>query len=320
MASDDILQDEIARRTAQGWEIVSRDPNEAQMRRPKRFSFGWALLWFLLFGVGLFVYLIWHWLKAEQLAYLRVIEGKLVVSERLGLLGWLLSPVRAYWRWAGSRQTTQAKALAYGGPIASVLVLIIIIAVATSGGGGGDEEGQPAAQAQPSPEAPAANGDETPAGEAPPEEQETPVEQETPEEPSIERIVAGVPGAVAEARGVRITLNDIVDPWVSPSEFAPDEPQSGNRFVVFDITMEYVKESGTHFACDINFRLTDTDAFAYDATLLFDLEPTLDCIGLGGGQKTRGWMGFELGEAAQLDLLKYDPDIFTTDDIEFQFQ
>lgn len=311
MASDDILQQEIARRTAHGWEIVSRGPSEAQMRRPKRFSFGWAVLWFLLFGVGLFVYLIWHWLKAEQLAYLRVANGELVVSQRLGLLGWLLSPARAYWHWAGSRKTTPTKAVAYGGPIVAAIVAVIIVAAAASGGGGnggevaGRVEASPTVAVEETPtEAPAVTPEPTP----------------TPEEPSIERQVIAAPGAVAEARGVRITLNDIVDPWVSPSEFAPDEPQPGNRFVVFDITMEYVKDSGTHFACDINFRLTDADAFAYDAALLFDLEPSLDCIDLGGGQKTRGLMGFEVGEAAQLDLLKYDPDIFTTDDIEFQFQ
>jgi len=199
--------------------------------------------------------------------------------------------------------------------------LIIIVAIAASAGGGDEEEGEPAARAEGSPTAPAAaesptaeEVEETPAAE------ETPKEEEAPEAPSIERIVAGVPGAVAEAEGVRITLNDIVDPWVSPSEFAPDEPDPGKRFVAFDVTIEYVKESGTHFACDINFTLTDAEAFAYEYELLFDLEPAFDCIGLGGGQKTRGWTGFEVNEGATLDLLKYDPDIFTTDDIEFQFQ
>jgi hypothetical protein len=201
--------------------------------------------------------------------------------------------------------------------------LIVLIVVAAVSGGGDEDDNGPAAQAQPSPTVVAEGSPtvEPPAdGEVQETPEPTPEPTPTPEEPSIERIVAAVPGAVAEARGVRITLNDIIDPWVSPSDFAPDEPQPGNRFVVFDVTMEYVKESGTHFACDINFRLTDTEAFAYDTAFLFDLEPMLQCIDLGGGQKTRGWMGFEVGEAAQLDLLKYDPDLFTTDDIEFNFQ
>ena len=197
--------------------------------------------------------------------------------------------------------------------------LIIVIVAASAGGGDDDEDGQPAAQEQPSPTAPAAT--ESPTAEAPAEEvQETPVEQETPEAPAIERIVSGVPGAVAEAEGVRITLNDIVDPWVSPSQFPLDEPSPGKRFVAFDVTLHWVKESGTHFACWTEFTLTDTDAFLFEWELLFDLEPQLDCVDLGGGQKTRGWIGFEVNEGTPLDLLKYDPDFFTTNDIEFQFQ
>ncbi len=294
-----------------GWEIISRGENEVQMRRPKGFSFGWAFFWFLFFGIGVFIYLIYHWLKSEQLAFLRIVDGELDVTERRGLVG-------AYLHWAGSRESPVAKTLAYGWPIGAVLVIIIIIAVASSGGGddGGSQE---AVSAEPSPTLAA---EESPTAEPPTdgEVQETPEPTPEPEEPSIERIVAAVPGAVAEARGVRITLNDIIDPWVSPSDFVLDEPDPGNRFVVFDVTIEYVKESGTHLACDFNFRLTDADAFAYDAALLFDLEPTLDCIDLGGGQKTRGLTGFEVGEASQLVLLKYDPELFNTDDIEFQFQ
>ncbi len=165
MASDeDTLQNEIARRTSHGWEIVSRGADEVQMRRPKRFSFGWAIFWFLFLGVGVFIYLIWHWLKSEQLAFIRVVEGRLVVSERRGLLGTLLLPVSAYWRWAGSRLSTQTKVLAYGGPIAALLVVVIVIAVA-AGGGGDEDEGGPAAQAQPSPTAPA--GAESPTAEPP---------------------------------------------------------------------------------------------------------------------------------------------------------
>ncbi len=318
MTSDnDILQNEIARRTAQGWEIVSRGTNEVQMRRPKRFSFGWAIFWFLFFGVGVLVYLIWHWLKSEQLAFIRVSEGRLVVSEHRGLLGTLLLPFGAYWRWAGSRETTQAKALAYGGPAAAVLVLVIIIAVAT--GGGDEDEGGPAAQTQLSPTVAA---EESLTAEPPTdgEVQETPEPTPEPEEPSVERIVAAAPGAVAEAEDMSITLNEIADPWVSSSDFAPDEPGPGKRFVAFDVTMHRTKESGTHFACWTEFSLTDTEGFLYEYEILFDLEPPLDCVNLGGDQKTRGWIGFEVDEGTPLDVLKYDPNILTTNDIEFQFR
>ncbi len=316
-AQPDLLQDEIARRTSQGWELVSREAAEAQMRKPKRFSFLWFLAWTILsIGTLFWVYLIWHWAKRDQLIFLRIVGGELVITgERRGVFSVLLVPFAAWWRWAGQRETTQGKVLAYGGPIVGVIVLVIIISVAASTGGGDDGDGGGnGAQVAGQPtqlEADRGADDQEPV---------EPVQPTDTPEPEIERIVQAVPGAVAEAEDVRITLNDIVDPWVSTAEFAPDEPEPGKRYVALDVTLQYVTDRGTHLACEFNFRLTDTDAFAYDTAFLFDLEPTLECIDLGGGERTRGWIAFEVNEAAQLDLLKYDPDIFSTDDIEFQFQ
>lgn len=197
--------------------------------------------------------------------------------------------------------------------------LIIIIAIAASAGGGDEEEGETAAQALASPTAPAAA--ESPAPEAPAEEVEEPPaeeeaaeEEETPEPPPVERIVAGVPGAVAEAEDVRITLSQIVDPWVSDNMFI--EPASGKRFVSFEVTIEQM--DGSHLASDFNFQLTDAEGFASDPTF-GGPEPALPTIDLGKGQKTQGWVLFEVNEGTALKLLKYDPNLFTTNDIEFQF-
>ena len=312
----DMLQDEIARRTGQGWTVVSRDAAEAQMRKPKRFSFLWFLAWTILSAGTLFwVYLIWHWAKSDQLIFLRVVEGQVVVTGTSSLWGRLFTPFAAYWRWAGERPTTQGKVFAYGGPVAAILILIIIISVTASAGGGGDGDGEQVA-GQPTEAAP---GDQEPDDQETAEPTQPPEPTDTPE-PEIESAVTAVPGAVAEADDVRITLNEIVDPWVSTAEFAPDEPGPGKRFFALDVTIQYVTDSGTHLACDFNFRLTDTDAFAYDPEFLFDLEPRLECIELGGGERTRGWIAFEVNEGAQLDLLKYDPRLFSPNDIEFHFQ
>ena len=315
-----MLQDEIARRTSQGWVIVSRDAAEAQMRKPKRFSVLWFLAWTILsVGTLFWVYLIWHWAKSDQLIFLRVVEGQLVVTGGgRGVFGALFAPFGAWWRWAGERTSTQGKVLAYGGPVAAIVILIIIISVAASAGGGGDDDGEQVA-GQSTEAALGDTGDQEPVDQETAEPTQPPEPTDTPE-PEIERIVTAVPGAVAEADDVRITLNEIVDPWVSAAEFAPDEPDPGKRFFALDVTIQYVADSGTHLACDFNFRLTDTDAFAYDAAFLFDLEPRLDCIDLGGGERTRGWIAFEVNEGAQLDLLKYDPRLFSPNDIEFHFQ
>lgn len=314
----DMLQDEIARRTGQGWVLVSREAGEAQMRKPERFSILWFLAWtFLSLGTLFWVYLVWHWAKSDQLTFLRTVEGRVVATETGNLWGRLFAPFGAWWRWAGERESTQGKVLAYGGPVAAIVILIIIISVAASAGGGDDGEeltaGQPTEAADVDPD------DPEPADGEPAEPTQPPEPTDTPE-PEIERIVQAVPGAVAEAEDVRITLNEIVDPWVSTAEFAPDEPGPGKRFIAMDVTIQYVADSGTHLACPFDFRLTDSDAFAYNTAFVFDLQPTLECIDLGGGQRTRGWIVFEVNEGAQPDLLKYDPDIFSTNDIEFQFE
>ncbi len=206
------------------------------------------------------------------------------------------------------------------GIVVTLIVVIIVVAAATGGDDGGAEDAVSGIETTET-EAPTSEPTEPLAAEPTPEPTVEPTPEPTPtEEPETERIVPAVPGAVAEAEGVQITLNEIIDPWISTAEFAFDEPGPGNRFVAMDITIQYTKDSGTHFACDINFRLTDAEAFAYDAAILIDLEPSLKCIDLGGGQKTRGWMGFEIGGGAIMDLLKYDPDFLTTNDIEFQFQ
>lgn len=276
MASEDILQAEIGRRTAQGWEIVSRGPTEAQMRRPKRFSFGWAFLWFLLLGVGLFVYLVWHWLKAEQLAYLRVVDGELVVSERLGLLGWLLSPVRAYWRWAGSRQTTQAKALAYGGPIVGVIALVIIVAVVAGGGGEEDEGGvvqQPAAS-------PAAQVEAT----------------STPGLPEHQ----GYIGEPVGSGKYQLTVTAVEDPYESDNQFI--QPDAGNRFVVVHIELRNTGSSGSISIFPVwDVVLLDSTDLVHDADLMIT---EFSADELGAGERGVGHVGFEVPMDAQPSRIK----------------
>jgi hypothetical protein len=312
----DILQEEIARRTAQGWVLVSRGAAEAQMRKPKRFSFVWAFLWFLAFGIGLLVYLFWHWAKSDQLIYLRAVDGDVVVTGTSSLWGNLLLPFTAYWRWAGQRQTTPGKALAYGGPVAAVVVLIIIISAASASGGGGDGDSEQVA-GQPTETAPAESGEANTAEPTlPPEPTEVPQPTETPE-PQIERIVQAAAGAVAEAEDVRVTLNQITDPWISDNQFV--QPAAGKRYVAFDVTIENAGSSGTHSANLFNFKLSDAEDFAYEASF-FGPEPSLTLTDLGSGQKTRGWIGFEVNANTPLSVLKYDPQIFSTSDIEFLFQ
>ena len=80
-ASTEILQAEVTRRTSMGWILVSRDDNGAQMRKPKSFSFGWALAWFLMLGIGLLVYLFYYMAKKDELVYIQAINGELTITK-----------------------------------------------------------------------------------------------------------------------------------------------------------------------------------------------------------------------------------------------
>lgn len=67
-----ILQGVIAKFVRQGYRVVSQTDTTAQLVRPKRFSLLWAALWFLFFGIGLLVYLIYYMAKRDSQIYLGV--------------------------------------------------------------------------------------------------------------------------------------------------------------------------------------------------------------------------------------------------------
>ena len=65
--------------------MASSSGREAQLRqlvRPKKFSFIWALLWFLLFGIGIIVYLIYYAAKQDEGRYLEVDEYGAIKATR----------------------------------------------------------------------------------------------------------------------------------------------------------------------------------------------------------------------------------------------
>ena len=67
-----ILDREVAKYVKRGYRVQSRTDTEAQLVRPKKFSFLWAFLWLLALGVGLIVYLLYYWSKKDDQVYLAV--------------------------------------------------------------------------------------------------------------------------------------------------------------------------------------------------------------------------------------------------------
>ena len=75
------LQEHIGWYVRQGYRVASQTETTAQLVKPKRFSFVWALGWFLLFGIGLIVYLLYYAAKKDKAIYLTVqADGTVHVS------------------------------------------------------------------------------------------------------------------------------------------------------------------------------------------------------------------------------------------------
>ena len=69
-----ILEREIKKYVRRGYRVVSQTDTTAQLVRAKKFSCLWALLWLLVFGIGLIVYLIYYAAKRDDQVYIEVDE------------------------------------------------------------------------------------------------------------------------------------------------------------------------------------------------------------------------------------------------------
>jgi Domain of unknown function (DUF4352) len=138
-------------------------------------------------------------------------------------------------------------------------------------------------------------------------------------EPAAEGAISvrAVPGAEADAEDVRIILHEIANPSSSVDLFQPTP--DGTRLVAFEVTLEFLGSEGTHMANPFHFKLIDSADFVY-AEVLGGPEPVLNAISLSPGQKTRGWIAFEVQSVSPLKQLKYDADVSTVDAVEFSFQ
>jgi len=67
-----ILGQEIANYSRRGFRIVSRTDTTAQLSKPKEFNVLWATLWFLVFGIGVLIYIFYYMAKTDEIVYLEV--------------------------------------------------------------------------------------------------------------------------------------------------------------------------------------------------------------------------------------------------------
>ncbi len=73
------LQREIDSYIKKGFRVISQTETTAQLLKPKKFSFLWAILCTFVLGIGLLIYLIYYWAKRDETVYLEVTpEGKVM--------------------------------------------------------------------------------------------------------------------------------------------------------------------------------------------------------------------------------------------------
>jgi uncharacterized BrkB/YihY/UPF0761 family membrane protein len=61
---------EIDRLVAEGYRVTAETDRSAQLVKPKEFSFIWALIWFLLLGFGVLIYIFYYMAKKDSVVYL----------------------------------------------------------------------------------------------------------------------------------------------------------------------------------------------------------------------------------------------------------
>ena len=100
------------------------------------------------------------------------------------------------------------------------------------------------------------------------------------------------------------TIDQLVDPWTpaSPAQM----PAAGRRFVALEVTVEYPDDRDfMHYVNIAAFKLIDREDFAYGASESL-IEPALsEGLELAPGEKTRGWVMFEIDEQTEIKSIAY---------------
>jgi hypothetical protein len=101
-----------------------------------------------------------------------------------------------------------------------------------------------------------------------------------------------------------VTVTQLIDPW-SP-DLPADAPSPGRRYVALEVTLENPRNSQVpHYVADSMFKLTDSAEFAYSPSESL-IEPALTrSVELAPGEKTQGWIMFEIDEENAIDSVFY---------------
>ena len=81
MSTEEKIDFIIRKMGEEAFQVKYKSDSQIQMVRPKKFSFIFALLWFLVGGIGIIVYIIWYMAKQDTLQTFSFDKsGQLVVN------------------------------------------------------------------------------------------------------------------------------------------------------------------------------------------------------------------------------------------------
>lgn len=100
-----------------------------------------------------------------------------------------------------------------------------------------------------------------------------------------------------------VTVRQVLDPWTPEAGGA--RPSEGRRFVAIEVTVAARSDGAANFASPSAFKLTDSEDFAYGAVQQSLKAPGLGEIALNPGEKTAGWVVFEINDSNTIVSLEY---------------
>jgi len=112
-----------------------------------------------------------------------------------------------------------------------------------------------------------------------------------------------------------VRIGKIADPWL-PSE-GDSLPAAGFRFVAIEVTVAAAPENESAYPTGTyDFQLVDDEQFTY-GPLVSGAEPTFpEEVNLGPGEKTHGWVTFEVADRNGIEsLTSYEETVYLGDDV-----
>lgn len=113
-----------------------------------------------------------------------------------------------------------------------------------------------------------------------------------------------------------LTVNSAND-CTSSNQFI--RPNNGNKFIAVDITQENNGTDAKSYNA-LNFKLQDDKAFTYSYNFMSCKDPAFGSGSLQGGQKTRGYLTFQIPTDSQPAQLLFTPGFFSSDQITINLQ